>query len=149
MKPHALGVLLVIIALTLSGCNKPAVLSANAGTAVGDLPASAVRSGLIVSGTPKYIQPKIGETRGALLYSTHCNACHTSKIFWREKRLVKDMVSLKFQVRRWQSNTGLNWTEEEIADVECYLNAAYYGLPQAGRRGLLEGGKHLQKQRKN
>lgn len=69
-------------------------------------------------------------TRGELLYSTHCNACHTAKIHWRDKKLAADMDGLKIQVRRWQGNIGLDWTEEEITDVVRYLNAVYYRFPE-------------------
>ena len=122
------AILLAMFALIVVGCDKPTVLAANAGTAAGaaaDTPLNAV------------------ETRGALLYSTHCNACHTSKIHWREKKLATDMESLKFQVRRWQASIELGWTEDEIADVVRYLNAAYYGFPDAGEKGLLEGEKPI------
>lgn len=78
--------------------------------------------------TLAYAQEKHSETRGELLYSTHCNACHTSKIHWREHKLVTDWNSLVAQVRRWQYVTGLSWSEEEIIDVAHYLNAAYYGF---------------------
>jgi mono/diheme cytochrome c family protein len=68
------------------------------------------------------------ETRGELLYSTHCNACHTSKIHWREHKLATDWDSLEAQVRRWQASIGLGWSEEEIADVTRYLNDVYYSF---------------------
>ena len=120
------AILLAMAALTIAGCDKPTVLAANAGTgSAADTPLNVV------------------ETRGALLYSTHCNACHTSKIHWREQRLATDIESLKFQVRRWQASIELGWTEDEIADVVRYLNAAFYGFPDAGEKGLLEGGKPI------
>jgi len=72
-------------------------------------------------------------SRGALLYATHCNACHTARIHWRELKLVTDMESLHTQVRRWQDNIGQEWTDAEIADVVHYLNALYYDFPDAGR----------------
>lgn len=71
-------------------------------------------------------QDKLGETRGELLYSTHCNACHTAKIYWREQKLATDWNSLMAKVRRWQASIGLDWSEEEITDVANYLNAAHY-----------------------
>jgi mono/diheme cytochrome c family protein len=77
-----------------------------------------------------YAQTNDGKTGGALLYSTYCNACHTSKIHWREQKLATDLDSLYFQVRRWQDNIGLDWSEAEIADVVRYLNAVYYDFPE-------------------
>jgi mono/diheme cytochrome c family protein len=129
MNLSAHAILLAIFAL--AGCGERAVLPANAAIAAADT------------------QLKVGEARGALLYSTHCAACHTSKIHWREKRLVTDMESLKQQVRRWQASIDLGWTEDEIADVVRYLNAVYYNFQDAGNKGLLEGEKPLQALRKN
>lgn len=76
--------------------------------------------------TPAHAQAKHSETRGELLYSTHCNACHSEQIHWREKRLATDWNSLIVEVRRWQANIGLVWSEEEIEDTARYLNAVYY-----------------------
>ena len=85
-----------------------------------------------------YAQPTHDEPRGKLLYETHCNACHTSKIHWREKKLATDWNSLKFEVRRWQAIAGLDWGEGEITDVAYYLNAIHYGFPVAEQEGFLQ-----------
>lgn len=84
--------------------------------------------------TPAQAQLNDGDVRGELLYSTHCNACHTSKVHWRDKRLATDRRSLKAQVRRWQANADLGWSEEEITDVTRYLNTAYYHFSANGNR---------------
>ena len=68
------------------------------------------------------------EARGGLLYSTHCSACHTSTIHWREQKLATDWKSLKAQVNRWQGYTQLRWSEEDIIDVTSYLNTHYYNF---------------------
>jgi len=73
-----------------------------------------------------YAQGNDSEMRGLLLYSTHCNTCHTSKIHWRKQKLVTDWASLVTQVYRWQSIAGLSWSESEIKDVAHYLNAVFY-----------------------
>jgi len=65
-------------------------------------------------------------TRGELLYSTHCVACHTTQVHWRQGKLARDWTSLTQQVRRWAANAGLGWSEEEIVDVARYLNATFY-----------------------
>jgi mono/diheme cytochrome c family protein len=70
--------------------------------------------------------------RGELLYTTHCIACHTTQVHWRDKRLVKDWASLQGQVFRWQNNTGLGWTVEDINEVARYLNAQFYRFPEPG-----------------
>ena len=43
---------------------------------------------------PVQAQMSEKETRGELLYSTHCNACHTSRIHWRDKKLASGRRSL-------------------------------------------------------
>jgi mono/diheme cytochrome c family protein len=65
-------------------------------------------------------------TRGELLYSTHCIACHTTQVHWREQKLAWDWATLSQQVRRWADIAGLGWSDEEIVDVARYLNATYY-----------------------
>lgn len=70
---------------------------------------------------------------GEALYSLHCNACHGEQIHWRDKKLATNWDNLKAQVRRWQTNLKLTWSEKEIDDVTQYLNTLYYHYPpQAG-----------------
>lgn len=76
------------------------------------------------------------ESRGGLLYSTHCSACHASTIHWREQRLVTDWNSLKAQIDLWQFYIGLDWLEEDIVDVALYLNAHYYNFVSAEPKAL-------------
>jgi mono/diheme cytochrome c family protein len=78
------------------------------------------------------LQPGAPVSRGELLYATHCIACHTREIHWRQKKLVTDWASLQTQVRRWAANAGLGWSDEEIADVARYLNATQYRLMGSG-----------------
>jgi hypothetical protein len=80
-------------------------------------------------------------TRGALLYDAHCIACHTEQMHWREQRAATDWSSLKFQVRRWQGNAGLQWGDDDIDAVARFLNERFYrfgpvtvGLPHDRRR---------------
>jgi mono/diheme cytochrome c family protein len=73
---------------------------------------------------------------GALLYQTHCIGCHDKQIHWRDDRLAKDWRSLAAQVRRWQTNTGLQWTEQEIDDVVRYLNQTIYKFLDEAPRQL-------------
>ena len=70
------------------------------------------------------------QSRGELLYSTHCISCHTSEMHWREKRVATDWTSLKFQVRRWQVANGLGWSEADVQEVARYLNESIYGYAQ-------------------
>jgi len=75
------------------------------------------------------------EPRGALLYATHCVACHTTQVHWREKRLAKDWPGLVGEVRRWQTNAGQRWNNEDITAVARHLNGLYYHYDE--RRGEL------------
>jgi mono/diheme cytochrome c family protein len=73
-------------------------------------------------------------SRGELLYATHCIACHTTQVHWRDRRLVTDFASLVVQVGRWQKITGLDWGSEEILDVVRYLNTTIYRFPDPAPR---------------
>ena len=67
--------------------------------------------------------------RGELLYSTYCNGCHTTEVHWRTKKRAYDLASLNYQVRRWQDNISLGWSDEDVAAVATYLNGRYYHFP--------------------
>jgi mono/diheme cytochrome c family protein len=77
-------------------------------------------------------QPIRDITRGELLYSTHCIACHTTQVHWREKKLVTNWTSLQLEVRRWQGVSKLGWSNEDIEEVARYLNVTYYHYPTIG-----------------
>jgi mono/diheme cytochrome c family protein len=74
------------------------------------------------------------QTRGELLYSTHCVTCHTTQMHWRNDKQAFDWDSLRFQVRRWQGNAGLTWNETDITEVSRYLNESIYHYPQLNDR---------------
>ena len=40
-------------------------------------------------------EPARDASRGELLYSKHCIACHTAQVHWRDKKLATDWKSLK------------------------------------------------------
>ena len=69
------------------------------------------------------------QTRGELLYSTHCIACHTTQVHWREQKLATDWRSLQAQVARWQAVGALGWSDQDISEVTGYLNERFYGFP--------------------
>ena len=89
-------------------------------------------------------QPAPAESRGELLYSTHCVTCHTTQMHWRNDRQAFDWDSLKFQVRRWQGMTGLAWSEADIAEVSRYLNETIYLYPQLNDRVGLKSDSNVQ-----
>ena len=74
------------------------------------------------------------ETRGQLLYNTHCISCHTTQMHWRNDRKAFDWDSLKGQVRRWQGNASLQWGEVDITEVARHLNDTIYNYPQTADR---------------
>ena len=81
-----------------------------------------------------HAQSAPSETRGQLLYDTHCIGCHTTQMHWRHDKRAVDWDSLKEQVRRWQGNAGLQWTDADITEVARHLNATIYKYPQTGDR---------------
>jgi mono/diheme cytochrome c family protein len=85
----------------------------------------------ILSGSCAYagVKPLREPARGELLYSTHCIACHTDQMHWRDKKLAKDFQSLRAEVHRWQKLSALGWSDEDIAAVARYLNTLHYHYP--------------------
>ncbi len=71
----------------------------------------------------------VNASRGELLYSTHCIACHGTQVHWRGKKLVTDWASLQSQVQRWQGVSRLGWNNDDIEEVARYLNIIYYHYP--------------------
>ncbi|SCK13544.1 hypothetical protein VAR608DRAFT_0801 [Variovorax sp. HW608] len=76
--------------------------------------------------------PAAAQSRGELLYTTHCIACHTTQVHWRDRRLATDWNSLRAQVTRWQGVGSLSWSDEDIGAVTQYLNERYYGFKSSG-----------------
>ncbi len=74
--------------------------------------------------------PAQAESRGELLYATHCIGCHTAQVHWRDQKLATDWSSLKGQVRRWQAANSLGWSEADVLDVTRYLNDSFYRFAQ-------------------
>ena len=83
-------------------------------------------------------QPAPKDSRGELLYSTHCVSCHTTQVHWRDKKLATDWPGLRAQVRRWESNIGMNWNDNDIVAVARYLNEHYYRFPEPETTAALE-----------
>lgn len=75
-------------------------------------------------------QNAMAQSRGELLYTTHCIACHTTEMHWRDKHTVHDRASLQTEVRRWQDTAALGWSESDIVDVSRYLNESIYRFGQ-------------------
>ena len=84
----------------------------------------------VLFGAAAIVPGAYAQSRGQLLYSTHCISCHTSELHWRDKKVATDWKSLRFQVRRWQGNAGLGWSEDDIQEVTRYLNESIYRYVQ-------------------
>jgi mono/diheme cytochrome c family protein len=91
--------------------------------------------------TSTYAASEIEQSRGELLYTTHCIACHTTQVHWRNQRLATDWETLARQVRRWQDNAHLSWNEEDIVAVTRYLNGLYYHFPPSEEKAISLKGK--------
>jgi mono/diheme cytochrome c family protein len=78
--------------------------------------------------------PMQSPSRGELLYSTHCIACHTAQMHWRDRKQATDWDSLEKQVRRWQAAALLQWNEDDIHEVARHLNDSYYRFTRTVER---------------
>ena len=71
-------------------------------------------------------------SRGELLYSTHCIGCHTTQMHWRQNKTATDWATLRSEVRRWQANNALGWSDDDITEVVRYLNDLFYRFAVPG-----------------
>ena len=61
-----------------------------------------------------------------LYMEAKCQKCHTSKDYTSPNRKVKDLVKLKWRVKRCDFTMDAGWFEEDIEDVVKYLNDEFY-----------------------
>jgi mono/diheme cytochrome c family protein len=80
--------------------------------------------------------PAGDETTGRMLYVAHCHGCHQTQIHWRDHKIAHDWPGLVREVRRWQRNAGIAWSDEEILAVGHYLNATFYRFPVVDAKEL-------------
>ena len=78
-------------------------------------------AGSVLVGALALAPPAQAQSRGELLYSTHCIACHTAQVHWRDKKRATDWDSLEKQVRRWQAAGMLQWNQDDIDEVTRQL----------------------------
>ena len=76
--------------------------------------------GIVLAGLFALAGTASAQSRGELLYTTHCIACHSTQVHWRDQRRATDLDSLKEQVRLWQRRALLSWTEDDIVEVTRY-----------------------------
>jgi mono/diheme cytochrome c family protein len=112
------------------------------GSAIGGLAAATrtlLLAGSVLVGALAPAMPARAQSRGELLYSTHCIACHTTQMHWRDKKSATDWPSLKAQVQRWQGAASLGWSEADVLEVTRYLNETIYRFEQKADPRLSEG----------
>jgi mono/diheme cytochrome c family protein len=97
--------------------------------------AAAILSALLLTAGGAQAQDKAAEGRGAMLYSTFCVACHTTQMHWRDKKIARDIPTLRAQVLHWQGNAGQNWDAGDIEEVVRHLNRTYYKFPGGTDKG--------------
>lgn len=87
----------------------------------------AALAGCAAEPAPAPAPPRAADlARGRALYETHCIACHSDKVHWRDRSLVRSWTDLRDQVTRFERIAGQDWSEEEIDDVAAYLNGQFY-----------------------
>jgi hypothetical protein len=84
--------------------------------------------------------PHHAPNEAALLYETYCRACHDEQVHWRAAKRARNWTLLVAEVRRWQRNLDLGWTEAEIRQVAHYLNVRYYRFPASPPRMIVRAG---------
>ena len=67
--------------------------------------------------------------RGRALHENHCRMCHDSVAYKRDQKIAKTYDQVRAQVQRWQTNTGLRWSDEDIENVAAYVTKTYYKIP--------------------
>lgn len=67
--------------------------------------------------------------RGRMLHENHCRMCHDSVAYKRSDKIAHTYDEIKAQVTRWQTNTGLHWSEADIDSVTAFVAKTYYKLP--------------------
>ena len=72
--------------------------------------------------------------RGRSLYENHCIGCHGRQVHGRPGRAPPTPAELRQIVVRWEGAEGLQWSEDESADVTAYLQRVVYGGTRTGRR---------------
>lgn len=64
--------------------------------------------------------------RGRMLHENHCRMCHESIAYKRSGHIARNIEEVRAQVTRWQNNTDLRWSDEDIDNVAAYLAQRYY-----------------------
>jgi len=72
---------------------------------------------------------------GKTLHQANCVSCHAamtggdgSVLYTRTDRRVSSANGLEKQIHRCQSSLELNWSAQQLQDVQQYLNANFYNF---------------------
>ena len=76
-----------------------------------------------------YALPVQAEDRAQTLHDTYCRACHGPEVYTRQNRLANDFAGVRAQVKLWQGNAGLHWSDADIDAVAADLATRYYKVP--------------------
>ena len=64
--------------------------------------------------------------KGQSLYDEKCTKCHTTEVFTREDRSIKNLDGLKTRVKQCTRAAEVTWNADEIKVVADYLNKSFY-----------------------
>ncbi len=71
--------------------------------------------------------------RGQELHDENCTSCHAAiygekgnDIYIRQNRKIDSLSGLQEQLLRCKNSLGTNWPEDQIQDVQDYLNKNFY-----------------------
>jgi len=71
--------------------------------------------------------------RGQDLHDGNCISCHAAiygekgnDIYTRSNRKIDTLMGLEAQLKRCKNSLGTNWPEDQILDVQHYLNSSFY-----------------------
>jgi hypothetical protein len=64
--------------------------------------------------------------KGKTLYEDKCTRCHSTELFTREDRSVKNLEVLKTRVKVCSIAAETEWADDKISNVVDYLNKNFY-----------------------
>lgn len=65
-------------------------------------------------------------SHGEKLHQENCLKCHTSNLYEKADRKIKNLKHLGSQVLFCAVSNDVDWFDEEVESVTAYLNAFYY-----------------------
>ena len=63
---------------------------------------------------------------GKSLVEKSCTVCHSSSVYSRPDRRIKNLAGLQKQVSGCTRPAGVSWSQQDISDVVEYLNKTFY-----------------------